>query len=1064
MNKFFSRTSKVLCALLMLEAVLLCFPAGGGLFAAPVSAEEEISTAEELIALSEGSGDDSLTLGKTYVLTNDIDLSGKKMVPVQVFGGVFDGKGHTVKGFSYSGRQSGVGLFRTVIKGGEVRNLNLEVNMQPTEDMKNVGGIVGINYGLIKNCTVRGYILGIEAAGGIAGRNMKSGTIDSCVNVAEVHAMRRTGGIAGYNEGNIRLCENRGEINAISDTAWEIKDKRIKKQDVNGEEAEEAEQNIEKLIPDNMDLLYDDLKDALKKDQEVHYTGGIAGVNSGEIEKCENHAKVGYRHLGYKTGGIVGYERGLIDSCKNTGIVSGRKNVGGIAGQLEPMIKDDFSEDSFKRAQDEADQLVGKITVLQDSVKGKDDDIQEKTDRIRDDADSLRGSIYGYRDYYRIKDDDMEQKMRSHTSEIRSIVNGMDVNMNTAEMNDALKGLKNDLDDIDKLMEGAEKAASNGVAVDMTGYISSVMKLSHSMDQEIDTLLKGAQKAGKEYNGLKNSASSLRSSSNSFDDFLRGTYDSYKSDIRGTDDDLTARIDSIASNMDELSDSLKKADGVIRDQMDGITASIGELSESINSGLDEAREEIDSLRNNKSINDLYDDVSDKEDLSPGRGKITICFNEGDIISDINGGGIAGMVDSDLDIQSDLERESSGDVSLIHNKTKTAVIAGCRNSGAVTVKNDCAGGIAGSMDTGAVESSENFGPVSTTDGDYAGGIAGSSSFTIRDSFSMASVSGNRYVGGIAGYGRNLINNRALATISEGVREKYGAIAGDVNTEDSTVSGNIFVDESLGAINALTFENEAKAVSYEEFKDLPGVPVEARMMKVTFISSGEVVKTLTVPYGGSVPEEEYPLLQSRDNKFGVWETKDLSDVRQNTIVNALYVPYATTIASRESFPVLLITGLFHNDAWVSYEKEEEVDRKAALPEGFNGILGKYGFQIMTEFKGPDEKVDLRLLADDYDKRDCAAVRNDDGSFRVLETSRDGRYMVFPYTPDNGSGEFYILKAAPDRKMEIITGAVVLLVLILLLIFFVKKERKRAARAKLKESEEKEDPEEKETSAEK
>ena len=277
MNKLFSKTSKVLCALLTLEAVLLCFPTGGSLFAAPVSVEEEISTAEELMALSEGSGDDSLTLGKTYVLTNDIDLSGKKMAPVQVFGGVFDGKGHSIKGFSYSGRQSGVGLFRTVIKGGEVRNLSLEVNMQPTEDMKNVGGIAGINYGLIKNCTVKGYILGIEAAGGIAGRNMKSGSIDSCINVAEVHGMRRTGGIAGYNEGSILLCENRGEINAISDTAWEIKDKRIKEQDV---DEEEEEQNIEKLIPDNMDIMYDDLKDALKSDLEVNYTGGIAGVNS----------------------------------------------------------------------------------------------------------------------------------------------------------------------------------------------------------------------------------------------------------------------------------------------------------------------------------------------------------------------------------------------------------------------------------------------------------------------------------------------------------------------------------------------------------------------------------------------------------------------------------------------------------------------------------------------------------------------------------------------------------------------------------------------------------------
>ena len=69
-------------------------------------------------------------------------------------------------------------------------------------------------------------------------------------------------------------------------------------------------------------------------------TGGITGYNAGTIRACENRAIVGYQHVGYNVGGIAGRSCGYITVCQNAGAVYGRKDVGGITGQMEPLYRD----------------------------------------------------------------------------------------------------------------------------------------------------------------------------------------------------------------------------------------------------------------------------------------------------------------------------------------------------------------------------------------------------------------------------------------------------------------------------------------------------------------------------------------------------------------------------------------------------------------------------------------------------------------------------------------------------------------------------------------------------
>lgn len=73
-------------------------------------------------------------------------------------------------------------------------------------------------------------------------------------------------------------------------------------------------------------------------------TGGIAGYSSGAIASSTNYAAVGYQHIGYNIGGVVGRSSGQVLACSNEGAVCGRKDVGGIVGQMEPYIRMEVSD------------------------------------------------------------------------------------------------------------------------------------------------------------------------------------------------------------------------------------------------------------------------------------------------------------------------------------------------------------------------------------------------------------------------------------------------------------------------------------------------------------------------------------------------------------------------------------------------------------------------------------------------------------------------------------------------------------------------------------------------
>ncbi|MDE6984753.1 MAG: hypothetical protein K2O99_09530, partial [Lachnospiraceae bacterium] len=86
----------------------------------------DIRTADEFAEFASKCYVDSWSENKYISLKADIDLTGGQICVVPVFNGIFDGVGHTISGFDYTGDGYVGGLFRYVERQGVIQNLNLK--------------------------------------------------------------------------------------------------------------------------------------------------------------------------------------------------------------------------------------------------------------------------------------------------------------------------------------------------------------------------------------------------------------------------------------------------------------------------------------------------------------------------------------------------------------------------------------------------------------------------------------------------------------------------------------------------------------------------------------------------------------------------------------------------------------------------------------------------------------------------------------------------------------------------------------------------------------------------
>ena len=185
-----------------------------------------ITTAQQLKQLADEVNVGDSKSGKTYLLANDIDLSGLNWVPIgyyidwnnsnnKPFSGVFDGQGHSIIGLTISGGQNDAGLFGythlATIRNVVIRNPQIEGRGE-------VGALVGrqgySSTGIEKCAVIGGRIQGAGSVGGLVGY-MEESPLQNCYTTCEVIATDSyAGGIVGSHlvGASIRSCYATGNI------------------------------------------------------------------------------------------------------------------------------------------------------------------------------------------------------------------------------------------------------------------------------------------------------------------------------------------------------------------------------------------------------------------------------------------------------------------------------------------------------------------------------------------------------------------------------------------------------------------------------------------------------------------------------------------------------------------------------------------------------------------------------------------------------------------------------------------------------------------------------------
>ena len=526
-----------------------------------------ISCKEDFFEFSKNCTLNTYSQGKTVNLTCNIDFTNEAFSPVPVFGGVFNGNGYTISGINLQKGGSHQGLFRYIQSCGIVSNLTVKGNIMPGGSKSFVGGIAGENSGIIESCFFEGVVDGSDVVGGIAGINKNQGQIISCSTQGSIKGENSTGGITGKNEGQVLNCTNEAQVN----TVYEEKKRDIS--DINTDAGaivetymNEKEENEEDSILGHTD------------------TGGIVGYNSGIIQGCTNNSNVGYPHIGYNTGGIAGRQSGYLLGCSNNGLIQGRKDVGGIVGQMEPYILLDISE-----------------ATLQD-IRGELNKLHSMTEHFIADTDSMDSELESHLN-------NISEQTAAARNNTQSLINqGIDfTDDNLNEISTMTATVSNSIDKLGNSFDALAEGASNAEdALDKTKTALNSIELADTNTRENIDKINEALDELKYAEGAFNSAAlSASKAADKFEDGLR------VKNVRKTNDaikDLHDALSSMITAKNTINNSIDDIKNIIHSSPESLEE-IGVNTRAVLDSLKIIKESsLTGIASIKSISDSLDTI------------------------------------------------------------------------------------------------------------------------------------------------------------------------------------------------------------------------------------------------------------------------------------------------------------------------------------------------------------------------------------------------------------------------------------------------------------------------
>ncbi len=989
-------TFKTITALVLTGILTLCLPAvsfSGTVRAAesPVSGftEIDISTQAELIEFAENCHSESWSYDKYVVLKNDINLTGDEFTGIPIFSGLFDGNGHTIYGYTNEGTGYVQGLFRYVGKTGIVQNLSVDADIIAAGDGYVTGIIAGVNDGVIKNCFAKGAVKGDTATGGICGINGRDGLVTGCKNLAEVTGFYYTGGISGRNYGAIRNCVNYGSIDSTPEWVSENDERQV---DI-----------ISEITGDVSIVSYQPGVDI----------GGITGFSRGIVTDSRNEGIVGYERVGYNVGGICGRQSGIIYGCTNYGPVKGKKDVGGIVGQQEPYIETDKAKsitDSIARinalTNNVASDAAGATPDIQEALAA----LQAASGKAMDDAQSMTGNASDYkidenRDWAGMIEQQAENAGKAAADSVRESYN---------ELFDELTA--QDIPSYDELMELIEH------------YDDPL--IPDELKEEADELKEEAEKEKEE--ARQEAEHEREQIGNEINSSINGEIGRWNSAL----DNLDKNSEILASDLQEV----RHASDVLISVANMYSTQLSNDIMAVNASINDTYRLIDDLicgTQDEGIKYLFSDVSESDNPDMINGRTIGCINYGSASGDINVGGIAGnMSVDDENLESSVIR--TFDLRAGEGYAISSIVQDCENDGVVRLRSTCGGGIAGNMEHGCIKGCRGYGGIISDEGEYIGGVAGSSKGSIISSYALCTLSGKGPAGGIAGYAEKVKNCVSMPIFRE-IAGKSGAIAGQILRDSETESidstnfyGNYYVSDEYYGIDDISYDGIASGLDYEDTLLLKGIPDEFSNLKVIFVADGKILSEVRASYGERVENLNLPGIPDKDGSYGIWP--DLSDVRVtgNLMVEAEYVSHVAVIRTEKEYhdagkPVALMQGQFKATDILTASITDvpfEPDDGSAYTDVTIYSVCFEGSGDLNSFSG-----ELRLYSP-YEEYSVWIREN--GTWTAVDYSAEGSYAQL--TMDSAVAEYAITRT-PDEKLKyagyaaiavlLLAGAVVLIV---------------------------------------
>ncbi len=1071
------------------------------MLALPVWAEGEetekmsvsINSVEDLLQLVTDCRLDSWSEGRTVDLNVDLDLTGIDFAGIPSFSGTFDGNHHTISGLSLVSDGSVTGFFRYIQEDGVVHDLTVRGRSMPTGSRTTVGGIVGSNAGTLINCRFEGVASGSSIVGGIAGTNLASGTINNCTTTGSVYGAHFIGGIVGENHGIVINCGNDASVNTTVNQN-EVDLSELTLNDLIGTENAADITDIGGIAGTSSGVVRACFNRGTVGYQHIGYNiGGIVGSQTGYVEGCVNYGAVYARK---EAGGIAGQME------PSSTLLYSQDTLQELGSELDVL------QTLVNRACDDASaassDLSNQLTSLRDGVTSARNAVENllkeaengvsigtqtvKTDlsQFKQDLKTAADSIADGEDPdnpldpdFTLPDDNPDDSDQNGSNDDNTNNGGSDDNSGTVDPapapDEGTDTGSNETtvpaetpdttpSEVETPVEPAPETETVPETVDTQSYEDEADRAAHGQPEPVTD------------NSSYNGPTDLDPDNPLDPDFTVDPSDDYNSSII---DQITDSLPSEKDVLNGVSDALpnsvdvqipsveltnKDALTASRNDLSGNLTNIGDIIDSLNStstnnvqalvndirAITAQMNKIGQTLSGASQNvttdpdDLINDVSDDDTDSDVEAKVDNCVNNGTVNADINAGGIAGAMARENDLDPEDDYTIDGSQSLNFTFKTRVVVRDCVNYGEVSAKKTCAGGIVGSMEMGSAIECYGLGTVSAEDASCVGGVAGSSKSVIRDSAAKCRISGSKQVGGIAGTGTTIENCRVMVMIDDAT-EQMGAIAGYVDDPlDGDITGNTFVDEGCAGIDGVSYAGIAEPMSYEDFLTQEGLPVAFSTLTLRFMDEDTMVAQCEVPYGGSLADEDIPVVPAKEGSYGEWDTTDFTNITFDMTINAEYSQLVTAResgAERDGRAILLMEGSFATTEALTLTESSEA------PTAIGSYLESWTFDPEG-----DTSHTMRYLAPDGPDRVEVYLQTPDG-WQKAETTVDGSYLKFMAPAGTTGLAAFRLPASKVPLIAACAGGAAALVLLLALLRKKRKKRKAKKAAKKAEAEAKE-----------